>query len=53
MNSPVAMISYSWSDEDAAELLHDELAIRGFEVVHDRHSFAVARQLDGTTWASV
>jgi len=33
------MISYSWSDPVASELLHDELALRGFTVIHDRHSF--------------
>ncbi len=39
MESPVAMISYSWADSDAAELLHDELALRGFTVIHDKYSF--------------
>lgn len=39
MASPVAMISYSWADSDAAELLHDEFALRGFSVIHDRYSF--------------
>lgn len=39
MKSPVAMISYSWSDATAAELLHDEFALRGFDLVHDRYSF--------------
>lgn len=34
------MISYSWSDEAAAELLHDELSLRGFKVIHDRYSFS-------------
>ncbi|MYB74587.1 MAG: toll/interleukin-1 receptor domain-containing protein [Acidimicrobiia bacterium] len=33
------MISYSWHDADAAELLHDEFALRGFKVIHDQHSF--------------
>ena len=33
------MISYSWHDTTAAELLHDELSLRGFQVVHDRYSF--------------
>jgi hypothetical protein len=32
-----AMISYQWTDSAAAELLHEELALR------------VARQLDGST----
>ena len=36
---PIAMISYSWKDSAAAELLHDEFALRGFSVLHDRHSF--------------
>ncbi|WP_423916844.1 SAVED domain-containing protein [Candidatus Poriferisodalis sp.] len=39
MDSPVAMVSYSWRDDVAAELIHDELALRGFRVIHDRHSF--------------
>ena len=39
MKSPVAMISYSRIDAAAAELLHDELALRRFDVVHDRYSF--------------
>lgn len=33
------MISYSWYNTTAAELLHDELALRGFQVIHDRYSF--------------
>jgi hypothetical protein len=33
------MISYSWHDDAAAELLHDEVALRGFQVIHDRYSF--------------
>jgi hypothetical protein len=47
MKSPVAMISYSSQDPEAAELLHDELALRCFEVIHDRHSFT-----DGSRIAS-
>ncbi len=39
MDSPLAMISYSWVDSDAAELLHDELALRGFAVIHDKYCF--------------
>lgn len=33
------MISYQWTDGDAAELLHDELALRGLTVFHDRCTF--------------
>ena len=39
MAPPTAMISYSWSDDAAAELLHDELALRGFQLIHDRYTF--------------
>ena len=39
MNSPIAMISYSSKDVDAAEIIHDELALRGFDVFRDRDSF--------------
>ena len=39
MSSPLAMISYSWTDAEAAEVLHDELVLHGFEVIHDRYSF--------------
>ena len=39
IDSPVAMISYSWNDSDAADLIHDEFALHGFSVLHDRHSF--------------
>ena len=35
-----AMVSYQSADYDAAELLHEELALRGFVVVHDQCSFA-------------
>ena len=34
-----AMVSYQSADYDAAELLHEELALRGFVVVHDQCSF--------------
>ena len=34
-----AMVSYQSADYDAAELLHQELALRGFVVVHDHCSF--------------
>ena len=33
------MISYSWSNAAATELLHDELALRGFQLIHDRYTF--------------
>ena len=35
----MVMISYSWNDAIAAELLHDELSLRGFGVIHDQYSF--------------
>ena len=34
------MVSYQSGDADAAELLHEELALRGFVVVHDLCTFA-------------
>ena len=34
-----AMVSYQSTDGDAAELLHEELALRGFVVIHDQCSF--------------
>ena len=39
MAPPTAMISYSWADAIAAELLHDEFALRGFQLIHDRYTF--------------
>jgi hypothetical protein len=39
------MISYSWKDGEAAELLHDELAMRGFQVLHDRYSFGTGERI--------
>jgi hypothetical protein len=33
------MVSYSWEDADAAELIHEELALRGLTVFHDRCTF--------------
>ena len=39
MAPPTAMISYSWCDATAAELLHDEFALRGFQLIHDRYTF--------------
>lgn len=45
MNPISAMVSYAWADADAAELLHVELALRGFSVFHDRCSFEVGTRL--------
>lgn len=39
MESSVAMVSYASGDSAAAELIHDEFALRGFRVIHDRYSF--------------
>ena len=39
MNSPIAMISYSSKDCVAADLIQDELALRGFDVFRDQKSF--------------
>ena len=39
MNSPIAMISYSSKDCVAADLIQDELALRGFDVFRDQTSF--------------
>ena len=39
MNSPIAMISYSSKDCVAADLIQDELALRGFDVFRDQNSF--------------
>jgi SMODS-associated and fused to various effectors sensor domain/TIR domain len=39
------MISYQWSDADAAELLHEELALRGLVVHHDRCSFSAGSRI--------
>lgn len=33
------MVSYQWDDAPAAELLHEELALRGLLVFHDRCAF--------------
>jgi hypothetical protein len=40
-----AMVSYSWDDAAAAELLHEELALRGFVVFHDRCSFPLGGRI--------
>lgn len=39
MKSPIAMISYSSKDRDAADVIQDELALRGFDVIRDQNSF--------------
>ena len=53
MNPPVAMINYSWHDNIAAELLHDELALRGFSVIHDRYSFTDGSRIPANMTAAV
>lgn len=40
-----AMVSYSWDDAVAAELIHEELALRGFDVFHDRCSFPLGSRI--------
>lgn len=40
-----AMISYQWTDADPAELLHEELALRGLVVHHDRCSFPTGTRI--------
>jgi len=39
------MVSYSWDDANAAELLHEELAFRGATVFHDRCTFPVGTRI--------
>jgi SMODS-associated and fused to various effectors sensor domain/TIR domain len=40
MTDPLtSMVSYSWDDANAAELIHEELALRGLTVFHDRCTF--------------
>jgi hypothetical protein len=39
------MVSYSWDDAAAAELIHEELALRGFVVFHDRCSFPLGSRI--------
>lgn len=53
MDAPLAMISYSWADAEAAELLHDELALRGFRVIHDRHTFTEGSRIPANMTAGV
>ena len=40
-----AMISYQWTDASAAELIHEELALRGLVVHHDRCSFPTGSRI--------
>ncbi len=51
--SPTAMISYSWHDTTAAELLRDELALRGFQVIHDRYSFTEGSRIPAAMASAV
>lgn len=39
------MISYQWTDAEPAELLHQELALRGLVVYHDRCSFPTGSRI--------
>jgi hypothetical protein len=39
------MVSYSWNDAFQAELIHEELALRGFVVFHDRCSFPLGSRI--------
>ncbi len=47
MSAPAlfAMISYSQADAEAAELVHEELALRGLSVAHDRCTFPVGARI--------
>jgi len=47
VTTPLVMVSYSWTDAEAAELLHEELAFRGVEVAHDRCTFPTGSRLTG------
>lgn len=40
-NPLTALVGYQWSDSDSAELLHEELAMRGLTVIHDRCTFTL------------
>lgn len=40
-----ALVSYQWTDSSDAERLHEELALRGFLVHHDRCSFETGGRL--------
>jgi hypothetical protein len=39
------MVSYQWTDFEAAELLHEELALRGINVFHDRCTFPTGSRI--------
>ncbi|MCC6959919.1 MAG: SAVED domain-containing protein [Dehalococcoidia bacterium] len=45
MNCIEALVSYQWGDSADAERLHEELALRGFVVHHDRCSFETGGRL--------
>lgn len=45
MTAPLVMVSYSWDDADAAELLHEEFALRGVAVAHDRCTFPTGSRI--------
>ncbi len=53
MKSPIAMISYSSHDHVAAELLHDEFALRGFSVAHDRYTFTDGSRIPASMTSAV
>jgi hypothetical protein len=42
------MVSYQWADSDAAELIHEELSLRGLTVFHDRCSFPAGSRIGQT-----
>ena len=39
MDPLIALVSYQWDDAVAAELIHEELTLRGFTVIHDHCTF--------------
>jgi len=43
--SPTAFISYQTADASTAELLHEELALHGLSVIHDRCSFPTSERV--------
>jgi hypothetical protein len=45
MTTPLVMVSYSWDDADAGELLHEELAMRGVAVAHDCCTFPTGTRI--------
>lgn len=47
MTTPLVMVSYSSADAEAAELLHEELAMRGVAVAHDRCTFPTGARIAG------